>query len=109
MVGRVCETLAADEHAIGLKAALDDQRGRAVRLLTVAPPPAPPGPVSPPLPPEKPAPAPRPRVIVQESAAADLDRTQALALLDDLHAKLDKDTDLRLSISWRLERPGSSK
>ena len=109
IVARVCETLAADEHAIGLKAALDDQRGRAVRLLTVAPPPAPPGPVSPPLPPEKPAPAPKARVIVQESAAADLDRTQALALLDDLHAKLDKDTDLRLSISWRLERPGSSK
>jgi hypothetical protein len=48
-------------------------------------------------------------VIVQESAAADLESTQALALLDDLHAKLDKDTDLRLSISWRLERPGSSE
>ena len=34
---------------------------------------------------------------------------EARALLDDLHAKLDSDTDLRLSISWRLEKPGSSK
>jgi hypothetical protein len=38
IVAKVCETLAADEHAIGLKAALDEQRGKAVRLLTVTPP-----------------------------------------------------------------------
>lgn len=119
IVAKVSETLAADEHAIGLKAALDDQRIKAVRLLTVAPPPpaVPPaaGPTTPPLPPIAPTPvppgrpAPKPPVIVQESAAADLESTQALALLDDLHAKLDNDTDLRLSISWRLEKPGSSK
>ena len=118
IVAKVSETLAADEHAIGLKAALDDQRIKAVRLLTVAPPPAVPptaGPTTPPLPPTAPTPvppgrpAPKPPVIVQESAAADLESTQALALLDDLHAKLDNDTDLRLSISWRLEKPGSSK
>jgi hypothetical protein len=48
-------------------------------------------------------------VVVQESAAADLTSAQALALLDDLHAKLDSDAELRLSISWRLEKPGSSK
>ena len=119
IVAKVSETLATDEHAIGLKAALDDQRIKAVRLLTVAPPPSPtppgPSPVTPPLPPIGPTPAPpgtpvpKPPVIVQESAAADLESTQALALLDDLHAKLDNDTDLRLSISWRLEKPGSSK
>lgn len=126
IVAKVGEALAADEHAIGLKATLDDQRGKAVRLLTAAPPPAAPpvpptsgpapaGPVTPPLPPTEPAPvppggfAPKPPVIVQESAAADLESTQALALLDDLHAKLDSDTELRLSISWRLEKPGSSK
>jgi hypothetical protein len=39
IVAKVCETLAADEHAIGLKAALAEQRSKAVRLLTVAPPP----------------------------------------------------------------------
>jgi hypothetical protein len=118
IVAKVCETLAADEHAIGLKAALDDQRIKAVRLLTVAPPPSP----TPPGPPGDATaatdradagaawpPVPKPPVIVQESAAADLESTQALALLDDLHAKLDNDTDLRLSISWRLEKPGSSK
>ena len=66
-----------------------------------------PSPTNPPPPP--PPPPLVPAVIVQESAAADLESTQALALLDDLHAKLDKDTDLRLSISWRLERPGSSE
>ena len=117
IVAKVCETLAADEHAIGLKASLDDQRIKAVRLLTVAPPPSPtpPGPVTPPLPPTAPTPvpagrpAPKPPVIVQESAAADLESVQARALLNDLHAKLDSDTDLRLSISWRLEKPGSSK
>jgi hypothetical protein len=117
IVAKVCETLAADEHAIGLKAALDDQRIKAVRLLTVAPPPAPApsATATPPLPPQAPAsvapgrPEPKPPVIVQESAATDLESTQALALLDDLHATLDKDADLRLSISWRLEKPGSSK
>jgi hypothetical protein len=123
IVAKVGEALAADEHAIGLKATLDDQRGKAVRLLTAAPPPSPPpappapptGPLTPPLPPAGPVPvppggaAPKPPVIVQESAAADLESTQALALLDDLHAKLDSDTELRLSISWRLEKPGSSK
>jgi hypothetical protein len=126
IVAKVGEAVAADEHAIGLKSALDDQRGRAVRLLTAAPPPPQPhppptpgptrgGPVSPPLPPAGQAPAtpggaaPRPPVVVQESAAADLASAQALALLDDLHAKLDSDTELRLSISWRLEKPGSSK
>jgi len=100
IVAKVRETLAADEHAIGLKAALDEQRIKAVRLLTVAPPP-----------PTPPTPAPKDDalVIVQESTAADLGSTQALALLDDLHARLDSDTDLRLSISWRLEKPGGSK
>jgi hypothetical protein len=61
IVAKVSETLAADEHAIGLKAALDDQRIKAVRLLTVAPPPscAPyRGPVTPPLPPIGPTPVP---------------------------------------------------
>jgi hypothetical protein len=38
IVAKVCETLAADEHAIGLKAALAEQRSKAVRLLTVPPP-----------------------------------------------------------------------
>ena len=96
---------------------LSHQSLEAVRLLTVAPPPSPtpPAPVTPSLPPTAPTPvpagrpAPKPPVIVQESAAADLESVQARALLDDLHAKLDSDTDLRLSISWRLEKPGSSK
>ena len=120
IVAKVSETLAADEHAIGLKATLDDQRGKAVRLLTVAPPPPPPPPPTPhPPAPQPPAPpwppgeagqkGAKPAVIVQESTAADLERAQALALLDDLHAKLDGDADLRLSISWRLEKPGSAK
>jgi nucleotide-binding universal stress UspA family protein len=123
ILAKVSETLAADEHAIGLKAALDDQRSKAVRLLTVAPP-FPPTAASPPPPPypqPSSAPAPslpeaepgqqsgKPAVVVQESAAADLASGQAKALLDDLHAKLDGDADLRLSISWRLEKPGTAK
>jgi hypothetical protein len=120
IVARVCETLAADEHAIGLKAAFDGERIKAVRLLTVAPPPAPAvpptgGPTMPPRVVQEPSPvvpggyAPMPPVIVQESTAADLESTQALALLYELHSRLDKETDLRLSISWRLEKPGSSR
>ena len=127
IVAKVSETLAADEHAIGLKAALDDQCSKAVRLLIVAPPPPPlPSPLSPPVPlsptaqpPASPAPqlplaepankGAKPAVVVQESAAADLASAQALALLDDLHARLDSDADLRLSISWRLEKPGTAK
>ncbi len=118
IVARVCETLAADEHAIGLRAALDAQRLKAVRLLTVAPPPpSPRPPVGPPTPPlplpiKEPAPAggrsPKPPLIVQESAQTDLDSDQAMELLEDLHAILDNDTALRLSISWRLEKPGSN-
>lgn len=117
IVARVGEALAADEHAIGLQAALAEQRSKAVHLLTVAPPPhaRPPaaGCVTPPLPPQAPTPvasgrpAPGPPVIVQESAATGLESTQARALLDELHARLDSDTDLRLSIAWRLEKPGS--
>jgi hypothetical protein len=122
IVAKVSETLAADEHAIGLKAALDDQRSKAVRLLTVAPPPPPPppppvasapqppAPPSPPLPPAEPSDkGANPAVVIQESTAADLASAQALALLDDLHAKLDGDADLRLSISWRLEKPGAAQ
>jgi hypothetical protein len=122
IVAKVSETLAADEHAIGLKAALDEQRSKAVRLLTVAPPPPPPPPPPPapnPQPPAPPAPplpttepddkGAKPAVVVQEATAADLASAQALALLDELHAKLDGDADLRLSISWRLEKPGTAK
>ncbi|HJW55338.1 MAG TPA: phage resistance protein [Burkholderiaceae bacterium] len=126
IVAKVSEVLAADEHVMGLKGTLDDQRSRAVRLLTAAPPPAPTplspisptaptGQATPPLPPTGTAPVPQgdvapiPSVVVQESAAADLESAQALELLDDLHAKLDSDTDLRLSISWRLEKRRSSK
>lgn len=122
IVTRVGEILAADEHAIGLKAALEEQRSKAVRLLTATPPPPPPpppvgptgGPSTPPPNPPEPPPAPpqgpgvKP-VVVEASEASNLESTKALALLDGLHAKLDGDTDLRLSISWRLEKPGASK
>ncbi len=119
IVSKVAEALAADEQAIELSPALGEQGRKAVSLLTVA---AAPGPAraptvegTPPLPPAAPAPiatdgvAPKPTVIVQESQAADLASPQALALLDQLHAELDHDADLRLSISWRLAKPGSRK
>jgi hypothetical protein len=118
IVAKVSDALAADEHAMGLKATLDEQRSKAVRLLTAAPPPQPAAPPSnqrQATAPTPPAPVPVPpatirlTVIVQESVAADLESAQALALLDDLHAKLDNDSQLRLSISWRLEKPGSSQ
>lgn len=119
VVSKVGEALAADEHAIELKAALGEQGRKAVGLLTVAPAPTPtstpPGPSTHPPPSAAPAPistaegAPEPAFIVQESQAADLANQQALALLDQLHAALDHDADLRLSISWRLVKSGSSQ
>ncbi len=46
IINRIAEILAADEHAIGLKPALDEQQGKALKLLTDVPVPPPPPPPS---------------------------------------------------------------
>ena len=92
---RVLEVLTADEHAIALKAALDEQRGKAIRLLSEAPPPPPP-----PLPPVK------GRVIAQDRKVS-LDGRAARTVLDQLQRDMTDHPEARLDIEWRILTPGS--
>lgn len=100
---RIAEILSSDEHAIALKPALDEQQAKALRLLTdVAQPPEPPppGPVTPP----KAEPG---AIVVRESESVDLDPKQARKVLGEIGQELEKDSGLRLSITWRLVKPGN--
>jgi hypothetical protein len=97
---RVAEILAADEHAIALKPALDEQHGKALRLLTdIAPPPVRTEPIVPPSPKQS-----AESVVIREAQASDLEPRQAKRMLKEIDQALDKDGDLRLSISWRLTK-----
>ena len=98
---RIGEILATDEHAIALKPALDEQQGRALRLLTDVP--KPPDPPELRKPPKLVKPV-RETVVVREAAAVDLDPEEAREVLDEIADELGKDTDLRLSITWRLSK-----
>jgi hypothetical protein len=94
--GRIAEILAADEHAIALKPALDEQQSKAIRLLSeAARPPEPP-------PPPPPAPARPGTIVVREAQAADLDRRGAEKVLSEIGRELAADSELRLTITWRL-------
>ena len=103
IMDRISEVLAADEHAIALKPALDEQQTKALRLLTDVP--APPSP--PPVPP-KPEPAPG-EVVVKQAEASDLEPQKAKAVLSEIGRELDKGNDLRLSIAWKITRKGRTK
>jgi hypothetical protein len=98
---RVLEVLTEDEHAIALKPALDEQRTRAIRLLseTVRPP------EPPPPPPPPPPPTPRGRVIAEERAKG-LDLAGARAVLGRVRQTLDAHPDARLDIEWRIVKGG---
>lgn len=100
MHDRLIEILKSDEQAIGLNAALAEQKGKALKLLTEAPP------VPPPIPPVAPPPEPpKPGVrLVQQGAKDDLPVSAALASLEEIRTELGKDTDYRLTISWKITR-----
>lgn len=100
---RIAEILAADEHAIALKPALDEQHGKALKLLTDVQPPPPPQPPQPP----QPLQAGPDIVVVREAQANDLDQKQAQEMLGEIEQELEKDADLRLSITWRLVKKRS--
>ena len=95
---RIAEILSSDEHAIALKPALDEQQNKAIRLLTDVPK----SDVSPPPEPTKPPMEGPDIIVVQESNALDLDVGQARKVLGEIGQELDKDSGLRLSITWRL-------
>jgi hypothetical protein len=94
------EILKSDEQAIGLNAALAEQKGKALKLLTEAPPTPPPTPPVVP-PPEPPKPGVR---VVQQGVKDDLPVSAALASLEEIRTELAKDTDYRLTISWKITR-----
>ncbi|QVL47101.1 MAG: phage resistance protein [Thiocapsa sp.] len=98
---RVIEVLSADEHAIALKPALDEQRGKALRLLSEVPPPPPPPPQPPPPPPRRPG----LRVILEERAAG-LDAVAADAVLGRVRQTMTEHPDARLDIEWRILTDG---
>ena len=63
-----------------------------------------PTPLPPPLPP---APGSNGPELVEERQALHLTGAEAVAELDDLKARVARDRDLELTLSWRLERKGT--
>lgn len=116
VLSRLSEVLSSDEHVLPLKARLDELERDAMRLLTAAAPPPPaqaqapmpagttPTPAPVPLPP---APAASGQEIIEEKQQLHLSGAAAAAALDDLKARLAKDQDLELTLSWRLQRKGT--
>ena len=116
VLSRLSEVLTSDEHVVPLKSRLEELERDAMRLLTAAapPPPAPaptpagtptaatPAPVA--LPP---APAAMGPEVVEEKQQLHLSGAAAAAALDDLKARMAKDQDLELTLSWRLQRKGT--
>ena len=117
VLSRLSEGLTSDEHVLPLKARLDELERDAMRLLTAAAPA--PAPVPAPAPPGTlPAPAPTPVAlppapavmgpeVVEEKQQLHLSGAAAAAALDDLKARMAKDQDLELTLSWRLQRKGT--
>lgn len=103
MRDRLAEILASDEHAVGLKAALAEQKNKALKLLTEVPPPPPEPPREPPNQPEPPKPGVQ---VVREGVKNDLAVSDAINSLDEIRTELAKDSDYRLSISWKITRKG---
>lgn len=114
---RLQEVLTADEHALPLKSRLVELERDALRLLTSAAAPAP-SPTAAPAGPVPPAPAPAvvplPSVppasepeVVEERQQLHLSGAAASAALDELKARLARDRDLELTLSWRLQRRGT--
>ncbi len=97
---RIAEILAADEHAIALKPALDEQQAKALKLLTDVP--SSQSPTTPP--PAKPTVPEAGEIVVREAQATDLDPAGARKVLSEIGRELDKDKELRLSISWKLSK-----
>jgi hypothetical protein len=115
IMNRLAELLTADEHVVPLKPRLAVLERDAMRLLAAAAPTQPPAPVSAggspaptPLPPVlPPAPAFNGPELVEEKQALHLTGAAALAELEDLKARIARDRDLELTLSWRLERKGT--
>ncbi len=119
IMARLSEVLTADEHVVPLKSRLRELERDAMQLLAAAatapatppsPAPVPPGatntpsPLPPALPPTPGYNAPE---LVEEKQALHLTGAAAVAELEDLKARIARDRELELTLSWRLERKGT--
>ncbi len=113
VLSRLSEVLTSDEHVLPLKSRLEELERDAMRLLTAAapPPPAPTPagtpPAQAPAPVALPAPAAMGPEVVEEKQQLHLSGAAAAAALDELKARMAKDQDLELTLSWRLQRKGT--
>ncbi|HQC98291.1 MAG TPA: phage resistance protein, partial [Aquabacterium sp.] len=117
IMNRLVEVLTADEHVVPLKARLDELQRDAMQLLAAAAPapvtppapaPAPQGATTTPLPPVfPPAPGFNGPELVEEKQALHLSGAAAVAQLEELKARIARERDLELTLSWRLERKGT--
>jgi hypothetical protein len=117
---RLGEVLTADEHVVPLKSRLAEVERDAMRLLAASPSPVvPPTPASgPSIPsvietPTRLSPLLPPALgldgseLVDEKQALHLTGAAAEAVLDDLKARMARERDLQLTLSWRIERKGT--
>lgn len=109
VLSRLSEVLTSDEHVVPLKSRLEELERDAMRLLTAPTPagnPSAPAPAPVALPP---APAATGLEVVEEKQQLHLSGAAAAAALDDLKARMAKDQDLELTLSWRLQRKGTQQ
>ena len=118
VLSRLSEGLTSDEHVLPLKSRLEELERDAMRLLTAAAPPptspvpAPKPPGTPPAPTSVALPPAPPTIgaeVVEEQQQLHLSGAAAAAALDDLKARMAKDQDLELTLSWRLQRKGTQR
>jgi hypothetical protein len=101
IINRLVEVLTADEHVLPLKSRLAELERDAMQLLAAATP----APLQPPAQaPVTPAPGFNGPELVEERQATG---AAAEAALDDLKARMARERDLELTLSWRLERKGT--
>jgi hypothetical protein len=94
----LAEILAADEHAIALKPALDEQHKKALKLLTDVVPPPPP----PPTPPRAGPPVEPDDVIIEVKERSNLSTADARTVLDGLGQQMTDNPEYRLNLSWKI-------
>ncbi|MHB1122566.1 MAG: phage resistance protein [Ramlibacter sp.] len=107
LLQRLVELLQADEHVLPIRARLAEIERDALRLLTTVSdaPPAPPAPPAPTLPPAPPPPPADPTLEdVEVREQVHLRAADAAELLDGLKRKLVEDSELEVTMSWRLQR-----
>jgi len=109
IMNRLVELLTADEHVVPLKSRLAELERDAMQLLAAAAPAPQGGTTTPtPLPPVlPPAPGFNGPELVAEKQAVHLTGAAAVAELDELKARIARERDLELTLSWRLERKGT--